>query len=371
MDSPQTPCPGRYHSRQTKLPRPPSRGARTLPNPFRFNHSMRSRDPAKARLLVSARLDRHLHAALRRYLARIPWAPLLPTRRGPWPAAEALFMGAGEQRLPSDFPDAAPRLRFVQHLFAGLDGFPFERFNSRVRVAGNVGAYAVPVAEQAALLILALSKNLLPNLRGLRRGRLRPVPQSEDLSGRVALLLGYGHVARELGRRLRGFGMEIHGLSRSGGAKPGVARMFAARQLSRAVSTADVVVECRPLTQLTRGSIDRRILRAMRTDAIFVIAARAATVDEEALYAHLQSHPLFRAGTDVWWHEDLASGRLGQDRRFLRLPNFLGTPHSGGFSPAMELTTLELAYALAAENLARFFESTTPRHVVSRGEYTS
>lgn len=164
-------------------------------------------------------------------------------------------------------------------------------------------------------------------------------------------------------------GMRIEGLSRRGRATAGASRMYSSSELLRAASKPDVVIDCRPLTQLTRGTIDRRVLDAMRRDAIFVVVGRAGTVNEEALYRHLRVYPSFRAGTDVWWHEGLRPGRLGRDERFLRLPNFVGTPHSGGYSSAMESSVESRAYDLAVKNLARFFHGTTPRYAADRRDY--
>lgn len=326
-------------------------------------------DRSTARLLVAAPDGAALRSVLRRHLPRISWEVIGPTSPGPWPDAAALLIGNTSGVLPLSFPTGAANLRFIQSIFTGLDDFPFSRFGRDVRVAGNVGAYAPAVAEHAVMLVLVLAKNFSAALDRLRGGEIRPLLPNTNLRGKTVLLLGYGSVAHAVASRLRAMGMRIEGLSRSGRGEPGTARMFPASDLLRAASGPDVVVDCRPLTRLTRGTIDRRVLQAMNNDTILVIVGRAGTVEEEALYRHLRDHPRFRAGTDVWWHEDLPSGRLGRDRRFLRLPNFVGTPHSAGYSSAMEATTESRAYDLAVGNLARFFQGKVPRHLADVGEY--
>lgn len=326
-------------------------------------------DSVVARLLVAVPDCTALRSSLRRSLPRVAWGVIGPASAGPWPNAEALLIGQTSGVLPISFPHTAPKLRFVQSIFTGLDDFPFSRFGQTVRVSGNVGAYAAAVAEHAVMLVLVLAKNFSPNLDRLRKGELRPLPPNTILRGRTVLLLGYGSVARRIASPLRVMGMRIEGLSRTRRAEPGTSRMFLASELRGAASKPDVVIDCRPLTQLTRGTIDRPILESMQRDAILVVVGRAGTVDEEALYRHLRANPTFRAGTDVWWHEDLHAGRLGRDQRFLRLPNFVGTPHSAGYSLAMEPAVESRAYDMAMENLARFFGGKVPRHLADRREY--
>jgi phosphoglycerate dehydrogenase-like enzyme len=321
------------------------------------------------RLLVNTPVDEALRSALRQYLPEIAWEAIGPNSTGPWPTAEALLVGPIAGELPSRLPGGAPRLRFVQSIFVGLENFPFPRFGRAIRVSSNVGAYAPEVAEHALMLVLVLAKNFSPHLDRLRHGTLRPLSPVTNLRGRSVTLLGFGSVARETARRLRGMGMQIQALSRTGRPERGTIRMFSQSELSRAVSEADVVVDCRPLTRSTEGTIDRAVLGAMRSDAILVIVGRAGTVDENALYRHLRTNPLFRVGTDVWWHEDRRPDRLGRDQRFLRLPNFVGSPHNAGYSSSMDPRTRLRAYEMAAANLARFFRGRVPLHLADPGEY--
>jgi phosphoglycerate dehydrogenase-like enzyme len=142
--------------------------------------------------------------------------------------------------------------------------------------------------------------------------------------------------------------------------------MYPADRLREAVAQGDFIFEARPLTNLTAGSIGKAELESMRPEAIFVNVGRAGTVDEEALYRHLERHPSFRAGLDVWWNEDYEHGALPSRFPFSQLPNFVGTPHSAGVAPGAEPRVLRLAL----ENLARYFHDGHPAHVVDRREYS-
>jgi phosphoglycerate dehydrogenase-like enzyme len=95
---------------------------------------------------------------------------------------------------------------------------------------------------------------------------------------------------------------------------------------------------------------------------------RAATVDEESLYRHLQAHPPFRAAFDVFWDEDYAAGRITLRFPFAQLPNFSGSPHSASAVRGGQDVEAR-ALRLALENIARFFRDERPLHIVDRSEY--
>ncbi|HUI38602.1 MAG TPA: NAD(P)-dependent oxidoreductase, partial [Thermoplasmata archaeon] len=271
-----------------------------------------------------------LRRRLSEALPGVPVAFATAGTPGPWPSVEALLVGSPQREFPQVAPGLLPNLRFVQRVYTGLDAFPFDRIAPGVRVAGNVGGFAPYVAEQALTLLLALANDLVPNYASVRSGRLRPVEPPRWLPGQVGLLLGFGEIARELARRLAALGVRVEGLSREGAPDPGAERMYAANQLLEALSIADLIVDCRPLTARTRATIDRAALERMKANAIFVNVGRAGTVDEEALYHHLAAHPGFRFGTDVLWREDPVRGTVESRWPFTDLPNFLASPHVAG-----------------------------------------
>jgi phosphoglycerate dehydrogenase-like enzyme len=317
------------------------------------------------RLLVALHPREELGKALSDRLPGVEWrfATEGPSRE--WDGVEAILLGSVERELGNVDVRSLPRLRFVQRVYTGMDGVPFDRFPDRVRFAGNVGAYAPFVAEHAVTLALSAAREIPRSHSLVRGGTLRPPPVQRLLWGRTAVVLGYGEIGRAIATRLSGFGMRVLGLNRSGQMAPGCLGMFPANRLAEAVREGDFVFDARPLTRATEGTIDETILASMRPTAIFINVGRAGTVREEALYRHLVSHPEFRAALDVWWHEDFAGGRIEHRFPFGELPNLVGTPHSAGFGPGVEAYVLERALV----NVRRFFAGEEPRYVVDRAEY--
>ncbi|MCI4336996.1 MAG: hypothetical protein L3K17_07390 [Thermoplasmata archaeon] len=318
-----------------------------------------------AALLISLEVGEEERRALAEVLPDIPWTPIDPGHGVAGREARALLVGNARLELVGWSSSLSPKLELVQCAHTGLDRFPFELFPDPIRVAGNGGAYAPFVAERALALILALGHHVTANLAAVREGRLRPAMENQFLAGANVLILGYGEIGRELSGRLAACGAEVSAVSRTGGNESGVARMSPARELVEAVRTADVVLDCRPLTAATRGTIDRAAFAAMKPTARFVNVGRAGTVDEAALYERLVSVPTFSAALDVWWDEQYATGQVSSRFPFAQLPNFLGTPHNAGLGPG----SWERGIRWALRNLRRFFDGDTVRYVADRAEY--
>jgi phosphoglycerate dehydrogenase-like enzyme len=317
------------------------------------------------RLLVSLKRRDLVDSVLHDLLPGVPWRYAEGVAAGDLASIEALLVGSVERELGKFDPATTPKLSIVQRVYTGLDGFPFDRFPPTVRVAGNVGGFGPYVAEHAVMLALAASHALVPSHRLVSEGRLRPPPVQFSLRGRTALILGYGAIGREIAVRLQGFGARCVGLNRSGRMGPGVEAVYPADRLDEALGEADLVFDVRPLTRSTRGSLGAAQLENMRPDAVYVNVGRAGTVDEAALFHHLETHPGFRAALDVWWSEDFAQGTVDLRFPWTQLPNFLGTPHSAGAVPGAD----EYSLRRAVENLARFFAGEPPANVADRHDY--
>src|SRR4029079_11559484 len=83
-------------------------------------------------------------------------------------------------------------VRLIQLLSAGADGIDFTVLPRGATVAANVGAYALPMAEFTAGMALALAKRLRENHAELAQGRYPRHPETAELRGSVASIIGFG-----------------------------------------------------------------------------------------------------------------------------------------------------------------------------------
>ena len=108
---------------------------------------------------------------------------------------------------------------------------------------------------------------------------------------------------------------------------------------------SDIVSLHVPLTDATRGLIDRRRLALLKPTAVLVNTARGAVVQEDVLVDALEAGELFAAGLDVYDGEPAVSERL------LSAPRTVLLPHIGSAT----LRTRRAMLEAAAEQVRSFF----------------
>ena len=232
-------------------------------------------------------------------------------------------------------------------------------------MASNAGAYAEPMAEHVLAMALALAKRLPQNHAALARGVFDQQTPTRLIRGSVVGVLGFGGIGQASARLFSALGARIHAVNRSGKASETVDWIGTLEELPTMLSACDVLVISLPLTRATRGLLGEPQLAAMKPDAILVNVARAAILDERALYEHLRRSPAFSAGIDAWWQEPHRSGSFTTRYPLLELPNVLGSPHNSAIASG----SLGTAARLAAENVARYLRGEPPEHIVDRSDY--
>ncbi|MGC4857506.1 NAD(P)-dependent oxidoreductase, partial [Micromonospora sp. DT4] len=120
--------------------------------------------------------------------------------------------------------------------------------------------------------------------------------------------------------------------------------VHAVAELPRLLPDADVVVVLVPLTDQTRGLIDKDFLAAMPDGALLVNAARGPVARTEALVAELATGRI-SAALDVTDPEPLPA-----ESPLWTMPNVLLTPHVAGSVRGL----LPRAYRLVGEQVRRF-----------------
>jgi phosphoglycerate dehydrogenase-like enzyme len=107
-------------------------------------------------------------------------------------------------------------LRLVQFLTAGVGFIPLRDLPPEVPVASNGGAHAEPMAEHALAMALAAAKRLFIEHAALARGAFSQFTPNRMLAGGICGILGFGGIGIATARLMRGLGMRIHAIRRSG-----------------------------------------------------------------------------------------------------------------------------------------------------------
>ena len=227
--------------------------------------------------------------------------------------------------LPADVIRRGKKLRIIANYGAGYDGVD-------VRTAAECG---IPVtnlpdtvtdstAELAVGLMLAVSRRIGENTLRARLGQPEALfgmgrNMGRSLRGQTLGILGCGHIGTRTAELASALGMRVLGYRRHGAVPPPVERV----ELSELLSRADVLSLHCPLTQETRGLVNRTLLSRMKAGAILINTARGAIVDSDALADALECGHLSGAGLDVYPDEPHMPARL------LALPQVVLTPHIG------------------------------------------
>ena len=255
-------------------------------------------------------------------------------------------------------------VRLLQLVSAGADHLPFSRLRPDMVVAGNIGAYAQPMAEHVIAMTLALLKKLMPGHRKLSEGVFEHI-DTRMLDGLTCGILGYGGIGKAVARYMRAFHVKIAAVNTSGKTDEDVAFIGTLKDLDSVLSQSDIVVITLPLNKHTKGIIGRMQLDTMKKDALLINVARGEIVDQGALYDHLKANPYFMAGIDAWWVEPFRHGEFRIDYPFFDLPNLLGSPHNSAIVPQV----MEMGVHAALENILRFVRDEQIKGVVDFKDY--
>ena len=242
---------------------------------------------------------------------------VVPSMRTREPLFELLAGGGG-------------RLRVIQTLTAGVDWL-VERVPEHVMVCNARGVYDAPLAEWVVGAILAMQRGLVQSRDAQARGVWEAM-EPPELSGRRVVILGLGSIGTAIADRLRPFGVEVIGVSRT--ARDGVRGLA---DLDTVLRDAEILVDILPLTTQTSGLVDARRLGLLPDGALVVNAGRGRTIETAALVEELRTGRI-RAALDVTDPEPLPP-----DHPLWGLPNVLITPHMAGDSPASTIRAFELA----------------------------
>lgn len=241
---------------------------------------------------------------------------------------DAVILSWGSPKLTADSLAEAKKLKFIGHAAGTLTPYlDPAAFASGITVVNANTALARSTAELTISLMLAGSWEI-----GRYRDQLRNGSWGDNgntvmgLYGQKVGLIGYGEVAREVIRLLRGFNAQILLYSPYCSQEEALEQGVELSSLEALLSESRIVSLHDTLTASTRGMIGQEQLRLLQDGALLVNTARGPLIDEDALLKHVSSGRI-HAALDVYHREPLP-----QDDPLLKLPNVICLPHIGAYS---------------------------------------
>lgn len=233
-----------------------------------------------------------------------------------------------------------PEVRWVQLHSAGI-----ERFATLLKERPDLtwtsakGAYALPVAEHALALTLALLRELPTRARATSWSE----KTGTSLHGLRVTVVGAGGVALEIVRLMKAFDTEVTVIRRLD--EPVEMADHTASDLDSVLQATDVLVLAAAHTPSTHHMVGAAQLDALPDHAIIVNIARGALIDTDALVDALSAGRIQGAALDVTDPEPLPDGHPLWSE-----PRCLITPHAADTIEMIQ----PLYRARIAANLAAF-----------------
>ncbi|MGB7406552.1 MAG: NAD(P)-dependent oxidoreductase, partial [Pacificimonas sp.] len=144
----------------------------------------------------------------------------------------------------------------------------------------GAGVTAIPVAEWAIMGVYALAKGFPDVVRMHDRREWRESPYGTiEVSSSKILLIGYGHIGKEIERQLSGVGAEVTVVRSK--ADP-TTNVLGPNDWRAQIGEYDFIILAAPLTDETNHMIGAEELAAMKTTAHLVNIGRGALIDQHA-----------------------------------------------------------------------------------------
>ena len=225
--------------------------------------------------------------------------------------------------MTAELIERATNLKVIGRAGVGVDNVDVAAATRRGIVVANAPeSTVVSAAEQTIGLMVALVRNIPQAHAALEQGRWeRSRWSGVELEGKTLGVLGFGRIGQQVARRAMGLGMRVVAydpfVSDDRFRELGVEHV---PTVDEVLAVADVLTLHSPLTDETRGMINRETIAKMKDGARLVNAARGALVDEEALAEAIDAGKLAGAALDVFSTEPYDGPLLERD-------HIVVTPH--------------------------------------------
>lgn len=247
----------------------------------------------------------------------------------------------GHDRIDRKLIENSPLLRVIAKQGVGLDNIDTQAAKDHgVVVLTAAGGNSESVADMAMLLILAVSRKIIPATSMVKHGGWDRVVGNEVWKKKLGLV-GFGEIGQRVAARAKGFSMSVAYYDiidyPSAEESIGAVKM----DLPDLMAWADYVSLHLPLNPKTEKIINANLLSLMKPTAFLINTSRGGVIDEKALYDFLVNHQIAGAGLDVFEMEPPTDLSLAQ------LPNVVATPHMAAYTfEAIERVSMQVAISV-------------------------
>ncbi|MGX1174967.1 2-hydroxyacid dehydrogenase [Pseudomonas sp. R151218B TE3479] len=245
-------------------------------------------------------------------------------------------------QAPDDLETRLPNLEVLFALSAGVDQLDLDRLPASLPVVRLLDpGITRGMCEYASFAVLSLHRDML-RYRQQQVARCWQAHLLQPAAQRRVGVMGLGMQAQQILATLQTFGFALSGWARSEHRIAGVDCFAGDEQLPAFLGQCDIVLCVLPLTEQTKGILNRQLFQHLPKGAALVNMGRGGHLIEEDLLEALASGQLSAAVLDVLQQEPAAP-----DHPFWRHPQILLTPHIAA------MTQPESAFGVLLDNIRR------------------
>lgn len=254
-------------------------------------------------------------------------------------------------------------LKLIMRYGAGIDNIDLPAATRlHIPVANVPGANSAAVAEVALLHMLNLGRQFC-KCADIGKRNIWPVPVTgNELDGKTVGIIGFGNIAKQLVRLLKGFRVSI--LAYDPIARPNETEfsVHSVDTMEEIFAQSDIVSLHIPLNDGTRGTIGKEMFARMKEGAYLVNTCRGAVVVEQDLIEALESGRLRGVGLDV-----MAIEPPNDDNPLLSMDNVYITAHMG----AESAESGQRSQTIMADTIIAFFDGQIPDNIRNKESYNA
>jgi glyoxylate/hydroxypyruvate reductase A len=256
---------------------------------------------------------------------------------------------------PPEWIVTFPNVKVLFSSGAGVDQLDLTGVPAHIQVVRMVEPGIVQgVVEYVVMAVLMLHRRIPEYLRQQAESVWRSGVAVQASNYRVGVM-GLGVLGQAVLQRLGAFGYRRYGWSRTRKAIAEVATFAGDENLEEFLGCCDILVCLLPLTEETRGILDRRVFSGLPRGAALINAGRGAHLEESAFLDALDTGRLSQAILDVTEPEPLPCSHP-----FRTHPRIVLTPHIAGS------TQPETAALVLVDNIRRHQRGEPLHDVIDR-----
>ena len=223
---------------------------------------------------------------------------------------------------PQEFIDQQPQLRGIFNIGAGVDALLKLKVPAHTRIVRlDDAGMSVQMAEYVCHTLIRHFREFDIYEADAREGKWsyrKPKLRRDFPVG----IMGLGVLGERVAKAVAQFEFPVLGWSRSPKAIDGVQVFSGEAQFDEFLSSTRVLINLLPLTDATRGILNRKTLGKLKPEGYLISIARGGHLVEDDLIPMLDAGELAGATLDVFQVEPLPA-----DHAFWRHPKITVTPH--------------------------------------------